>query len=112
MEEQNNLDLENVMDQIEGSYEGSIDIFSELANKAFSEALKRVISTGKKGKLTLAFSLENIGDGRISITGDINSKLPEPSQKGKLFYHDLKGNLTTEDPRQPNLPNLKPLSRV
>lgn len=115
MEEQNQnqtLEFFNIMDQIEGSHNGSINRFTELANSAFSEAVRRVAQTGKKGKLVLTFSIENVGE-RIEITGDINSKLPEPTQKGKLFYYNSRGELTNEDPKQPSLPTqLRPLARV
>jgi hypothetical protein len=97
---------------IEGSYKGNVDTLDELIKEAFIETVKRVLSTGKAGKMTVTMAFARKDDTRLEITGDVTTKLPEFKADIRSIYHDNRGNLFLDDPRQPHLPNVTPLKKV
>lgn len=111
--ENEKLDFVKLLSKIEGSYKGSVDELNVLIDEAFDATVKRVLSTNKKGVLTVQLSFNTVGNDRMSIEANITTKLPEPKADSKCFYHDLRGNLLEKDPNQPELfGNVKPLKRV
>lgn len=110
---ENKLGFLDIMGKIEASYEGHIDELGAVIDTALDKTVKRVISAQKKGVLTISISFDTVNDTRIAVDANVSTKLPEPKADSKLLYHDLKGNLTDEDPMQPKLfDNVKPLKRV
>ncbi|MDD3001684.1 MAG: hypothetical protein PHF29_08010 [Candidatus Riflebacteria bacterium] len=112
MSEQQALDFKSILNRIEGSYKGSVDELDILVDEAFIETVKRVLGTGKVGKLTVTLAFNRIDDTRIEVKGDVSTKLPEPKTDTKTIYHDSRGNLFVEDPKQQKLPFPTPLKQV
>lgn len=112
MNKQEPITFNSTLERIEGSYKGRRDIFEDVLSEAFLDAVTRVLSTGKAGKLTVKLSFARVDDARLEIKGDLSTNLPEPPADGRTFYHDNRGNLFLEDPRQAKLPNMTPLKRV
>ena len=111
--ENEKLDFVKLLSKIEGSYKGSVDELNVLIDEAFDNTVKRVLSTHKKGVLTVTMSFNTVDSNRMAIEANVTTKLPEPKADSKCFYHDLRGNLTEKDPNQPELfGNVKPLKRV
>ncbi len=102
----------SILEQIEGSYKGSVDELDVLVDEAFTETVKRVLGTGKAGKLTVTLVFARVDDTRIEVKGDVTTKLPEPKSDSRTVYHDNRGNLFVEDPRQAHLPYPTPLKQV
>lgn len=55
---------------------------------------------GTKGKVTVTFDLENVGDLQITVNEKIKQSLPETKSRGAVFY-ELEGELHERDPREP-----------
>jgi len=106
------LNFRSILEQVEGSYRGSVDDLGGLVDEAFSETVKRVLSTGKVGKITGTLAFARVDETRIEVKGDVTTKLPEPKTDSKTIYHDSRGQLFTEDPRQKTLPFPTPLKQV
>ncbi len=63
---------------------------------------------GKKGSLTLVFSVAPNKDGAtIHLTDDIRVKAPKGESLPTLFFADEDGNVTRRDPRQPEIEGLR-----
>ena len=54
---------------------------------------------GSKGKVTVTFELENMGDHQIAVNEHIKQNLPETISRGALFY-SFNGKLFDRDPRE------------
>lgn len=104
MDENPKLGFVEILGMTEGTYNGTVDDLRTLIDESFAETVKRVLSTGKAGKLTVTLGFNRVDDFRIEIKGDVSAKLPEPKTDGRRFYHDVKGNITADDPRQRKLP--------
>jgi hypothetical protein len=69
-----------------------------------SEALNQVVHSvaeyGKVGELTLKLKIKPSGDGMVTITDEVVTKVPEPDRSASLYFYDDEGNLSREDPRQ------------
>ena len=65
-----------------------------------------VSNTGKAGSLTLTIKMKPVG-AAIEITDDIKDKVPALSKGTSLFFATPENNLVRNDPRQPDLTNLK-----
>jgi len=112
MENQEPLNFTSILALVEGSHKGSVGCLNEIIDEAFSETVKRVLSTGKAGKLHVTLSFSRVDNTRIEIKGDVTTKLPEPKTDSRYIYHDVRGQLFSEDPRQKNLPFPTPLKQV
>jgi hypothetical protein len=107
------LGFSDLMTRIEASHEGHIDELGEIIDLALNKTIKRVISSQKKGVLTINLTFNTVGENRMAVDANVTTKLPEPKADSSFLYHDLKGNLTENDPMQPQLfENVKPLKRV
>jgi len=71
----------------------------ELSEK-FNALVKAVQDTGKKGTLSLTFTVGLFdGDpGRVVIDDKITYKVPEHDRKSGIFFPDKNGNLSRTDP--------------
>jgi hypothetical protein len=72
-----------------------------------SELARAVRDTGKKGTLTVTFTISPAGrntGGQIKIEDKVVTKLPKADVADTLMYVDSDGRLARRDPRQPNLP--------
>lgn len=112
MDSEKSLDFCSVLEKVEGSYKGSVDDLKPLIDEAFVETVKRVLATGKAGKLKVELSFNRVDEVRIEIKGDVKTTLPEPKSDSRRFYHDSRGNVFSEDPRQMKLPGITPLKKV
>ena len=92
-----------------------LDLIPELGNRKFfpdaqlalNAVCKAVAATGRQGKLTLSFVIEP-GDGEtLTIKPDITPKIPLRNLRDDSFFVDQDGCLSTEDPNQPEFPNMK-----
>lgn len=106
------LNFSTTLTQLEGVYKGSRNDLNVLADDALQETVKRVLSTGKVGKITVTLAFARKDDDRIEVKGDVKTNLPEPKADTKTFYHDNRGNLFVEDTRQAKLPFPTPLKKV
>jgi hypothetical protein len=73
---------------------------------ALRDLVARVQDTGKKGSLSLTVNVEPLkGDtDTLVIKDEIKLKLPEHDRKASLFFVNDDGNLTRDNPNQPQLP--------
>jgi len=70
----------------------------------------RVRETGKKGTLTVAFTLDpKTAKGIVVVTDEIKLKLPSFPRTPSIFFDGADGNLTRTNPYQDELPTLKPV---
>lgn len=106
------LNFCSTLAQLEGVYKGTRNDLNLLADEALQETVKRVLSTGKAGKITVVLAFARKDDDRIEVKGDVKTNLPEPKADTKTFYHDNRGNLFVEDVKQPKLPFPTPLKKV
>lgn len=75
------------------------DLGEKLAEVAIA-----VAETGKKGTLSLTLEISPNGQGQVKISDKLAAKPPSADTPEAFFYVDAKGNLTRNDPRQPQLP--------
>lgn len=57
-----------------------------------------------KGTLTLVLGVTALGNGTITIAGDIKTKTPSAKRAGSVFFRTPGNNLSVENPRQQKLP--------
>lgn len=74
-----------------------------------TEALQKVVQGvqeyGRPGSLTLVVNIKPAGNEiNLLVSDDVKSKVPQPDRPTALFFADSRGNLSREDPRQPELP--------
>lgn len=71
-------------------------------SEAMQTLVNKVTDTGKKGSLVYKVVIEPMkGDrGVISVTDDIDIRLPQHDRSGSLFFADKDGNLVRNDPNQ------------
>lgn len=75
-------------------------LFNE-AQESLASVVAAVVSTGKKGKITISLSIQPGADETVVVSSDVTSKVPKPSKSGSTYYPSEDGTLTREDPRQP-----------
>ncbi len=78
------------------------------------DLVARVTETGKKGTLTLIVTVEPMKeDVSVLLVGDeIRLKLPEFPRKPSLYYQDRQGNLSRQNPDQPEITGLREVPAV
>jgi hypothetical protein len=76
-------------------------------------ALQQCISeserTGKPTKLTLTVDIKPVSkaQGRYNVLADVKTKLPAKEVEPAIMFVGPDGNLTTKDPKQPDLPGIR-----
>lgn len=113
-EKKEKLGFTDIIEKVEGVYDGRLDVLDSCIQEAFEKTVKRSLSTGKVGKLTVTLSFNRTDDKRMEIKGEVKTSLPNPVAGATNMYHDIKGNLHQSDPRyqHPDLPKPKPLRAV
>lgn len=103
-------------EQIDAINGGFLDI--ELG-EALAEVVNAVMSTGKKGTVTMKLDVspQNIGQGTIRVAHDIKKTIPKEKREGGIMFAMPSGKLTPNDPSQKSLDLTvvtedKPLLRV
>ena len=77
------------------------------AQEKLQELVKKVLATGKKGKLTISLDIQQGADeGTVIIRDDVTVKLPTPDKSSSTFYADADGALHREDPKQREFPTV------
>lgn len=72
---------------------------------ALAELVSKVAEHGKAGTLTLTVKVSpSKVDGAVEVDDKLALKAPEPEKSAALFFADSRGNLSRQDPRQPELP--------
>jgi hypothetical protein len=73
-------------------------------SEALSDLVRAVTDTEKKGTLTLTITVEPTkGMDTLTVAANCTVKLPQ-EQQASIFFADPVGNLTRNDPHQPELP--------
>lgn len=110
------LEFSDVLGNVESYHDGQVDSMKSLIETALSKVVKRALETGKVSSLAVTLKFERYDDKRISITGDIKTKLPEGMKESRTFYYDKQGDLSLEDVNQPQMfdreGNVSPLKKV
>jgi len=77
-------------------------------DEALAKLTQQCRITGKSGKLTLVLKMKPVDNGSdiMEITDSISVSKPEMPRKSALFYATDEGQLTRNDPRQPEIPGL------
>lgn len=78
---------------------GVLDV--DLAD-AFAEVVNAVIATGKAGSVTLTLKVDTTKGDMLAVTDVIAAKVPEINE-ARLYWRDLDGTLTRDNPLQPKL---------
>jgi hypothetical protein len=79
-------------------------LHGELTDR-LAEVVAAVVEHEKQGTLTLKITVKPGEDADyILVFDDVVAKAPEPAKSAALFYADKQGNLTRNNPRQPQLP--------
>lgn len=81
---------------------------------ALSQLVGDVLSTGKKGKLSLTISIAPLNKGGahvLVLTDEIKVTPPRPSLESTILYATEDLELTRKDPRQPELGGLRDVSQ-
>lgn len=87
------------------TYQRSGTLLADIGEEV-SVIAKAVRDTGKKGTLTIMFTIEPAGrslGGQLKIEDKIVSRPPRPDVADTLMYVDGTGKLSRRDPRQPAL---------
>jgi hypothetical protein len=72
---------------------------------AFGELIQAVAETGKVGSLSLSIKVTPNKDGAtVTVNDKIKLTIPEPEKGASMFFYDQHGNLTRNNPAQPELP--------
>lgn len=81
----------------------------EELSEALYDLIARVTDTGKVGTLTLSIKVEPLKEDRsiLVVTDEIKLKLPEFARPHSIFYRDAQGNLTRQNPDQPEISGLR-----
>lgn len=85
---------------------------TEELSAQLQQCVDRTQETGKQAKLIFTMTIKPAGrDGQIEITESIKATLPELARGKSLFFTTPEGNLTRDNPRQPDLPGVRQLQR-
>nr|WP_294864379.1 hypothetical protein [uncultured Pseudogulbenkiania sp.] len=77
----------------------------EELTEEMAKVVNAVLTTGKKGSVTLKISVDpaSKGDAVVTITDDIKSTIPREKKAGTLMFALPSGTLQRQDPRQTEL---------
>lgn len=84
------------------------------ASRALEEVRDRVVETGKPGVLTLTLTVKPATKGNRqvhSVVAKVASKLPAGEAEESLLYVQEDGLYSRRDPRQPELPAMRDVTR-
>lgn len=74
-------------------------------SEALHELTSHVEDTRKGGELVVVFKVAPMKKNAdvLEVTADVRTKLPRNERKAAIFFADRSGNLTRNDPNQPEL---------
>lgn len=79
-------------------------LHTELSEQ-FADLVAACRTHGKKGSLTLTITVAPNKDGETLMIGDdLKVKAPQGERPASVFWADEHGNVSTRNPRQPELP--------
>lgn len=79
--------------------------------KIVRELRERAEMQAKSAKGSLAVTLKfEVGKNRADVTADFNVKMPSVPKGASTFFMTKGGNLSIDNPRQPDLPGLRDVS--
>ncbi len=103
--------MKKIRDQsvIIGMLEGG-ELATDLSNAltdtvAKLKAMATVPKKTVKGKVLLAVAIEVEYGGLVSVTADLDTKVPKKARRSSVFWATDDGSLTTEHPQQQDLFN-------
>jgi hypothetical protein len=73
---------------------------NEQLNNHLKAVSKAVMDTNGVGEVTLKLKIKPNGNGGVTITDEIKTKVPELARGVSMFFTDDEGNLLQRDPRQ------------
>lgn len=76
-------------------------------SEALHELIRAVQTTGKAGQITYTVKVKPLAkndDRMVVVVDEVKPKIPSGDRRESVFYIDGGGNLTRNDPRQPQLP--------
>lgn len=75
------------------------------ASEALADVVAAVMEHGKSGSLTLSVKVARNKDGvTVTVSDDLKVKVPQGDRGAAIFFTDDHGNLSRNNPRQPELP--------
>lgn len=76
------------------------------------DVIAAVADTGKAGAITLTIKVEpdKKAQGVFRISDNVTVKIPAHDRGTRIFFKDKAGNLTRQDPNQPELEGLRDVS--
>ena len=77
------------------------------AGNLLQELIREVQATGRQGSLTLKLKVSRNKSGMLEIDDTLSTVLPKPDRDSSLFFADDDGNLSKDDPRQPEIPGIR-----
>jgi hypothetical protein len=91
------------------------DIFNSLrrgkthreAGNLLQELVREVQATGRQGSMTIRLKVSRNKSGMVEIDDTLTTVLPKPDRDSSLYFADDDGNLTKDDPRQPEIPGIR-----
>lgn len=77
----------------------------EELTEELAKVVNAVLTTGKKGSVTLKINIDpaSKGDAVVTISDDIKSTIPREKKAGTLMFALPSGSLQRQDPRQTEL---------
>jgi hypothetical protein len=80
-------------------------VLHDRLSEKLAEIVQAVVETGKKGSLTLKLDISLNKDGEtLTVSDSVTAKVPDHDTKPSIFYADGNGNLSRNNPSQPELP--------
>lgn len=72
------------------------------AGQQLHDLIEACLDTGKSGELVVKIRVKvlDADDRRMTVTGEVTSKVPRPDPRPAVFFADDDGNLTRTDPQQ------------
>jgi hypothetical protein len=74
-----------------------------------AKAIQAIREHGKTAEITIKVKIKPTGEhDEVEVTAEFSSKLPSPKLRAATFFMTDEGDLTREDPQQPDLPLTEP----
>lgn len=91
------------------------DVFNSLrrgkthreAGNMLQELVSEVQATGRQGSMTVKLKVSRNKSGMIEIDDTLTTVLPKPERDSSLYFADDDGNLSKDDPRQPEISGIR-----
>lgn len=82
--------------------------------KAMAECIAESERSGKATRLTLTIDIKPVSkaSGRYNVLADVKTKLPAKEIEPAIMFVGPDGNLTTRDPKQPDLPGIRVIDKT